>query len=112
QLRQIDAVETAGIGAVMRDPTAYQGLPKEQKSGDGHEFQGRALRIAYRQNCGACGYRRAPVPAEIIEPAEGEKHGCRPPEQEDEAERTVDERTSGRSIPGQRLVRKVVGVGM
>jgi len=35
-------------------------------------FQGRPLRVTYRQNCNPRGYRRAPVPAEIIEPAEGQ----------------------------------------
>src|SRR5215831_3521151 len=77
---QIDAIETAGIGSVMRDATADQRLAEEQKSGDRHEFQGRALCVAYRQNRGACGHRFAAVPAEIIELSEGEKHGRGPAE--------------------------------
>src|SRR5262249_47801401 len=52
------------------------------------------------------------MPAEIVELSEGEQHGRRPAEQEDETKRAVDERTGGRGIPGQRLVRKVVGIGM
>jgi len=60
----------------------------------------------------ARGDRRAAVPAEIVELCKGEKHRRRPTEQEDETERAVDERTSGRGIPGQRLVGKVVGIRM
>jgi len=96
----------------MRDTAADQRLPKEQKGGNGHEFQSCQLRVAYPQNRRARRYRRAAVPTEVIEPAEGEKHGRGPAEQEDEAECAVDERTAGRGIPGQRLVRKVVGIGM
>ena len=96
----------------MRDTTTNQRLPEEQKGGDGHEFQGCALRVAYRQNRSACGYCRAAVPAEIVELSKGEKHRRRPAEQEDETERAVDERTRRRGISGQRLVRKVVGIGM
>src|SRR6516165_4181719 len=96
----------------MRDPAAYQSLPEEQKRGDGHEFQRRTLRVAYRHGRGACGYCRAAVPAEIVELAEGEKHGRSPTEQEDETKRAVDERTGGGGITGQRLVRKVVGIGV
>jgi hypothetical protein len=96
----------------MRDTTADQRLAEEQEGGDGHEFQGRALRVTYRQGRSACGYRRAAVPAEIVELSEGEKNGRCTTEQEDETERAVDERTSSRGISGQRLVRKVVGIGM
>ncbi len=109
---QIDAVEAARIGAVMRDTTADQRLTEEQEGGNAHEFQGRALRVAYRQSRSACGYRRAAVPAEIVEFSEGEKHGRCPAEQEDETERAVDERSGSRGISGQRIVGKVVGIGM
>jgi hypothetical protein len=54
----------------------------------------------------------AAVPAEIVELTKSEKYGRRPAEQEDETERAIDECTSSRGISGQRLVRKVVGVGM
>jgi len=64
----------------MRDTAADQRLAEEQEGGDGHEFESRALRVAYRQNRGACGHRRAAVPAEIVELSEGEKHGCCPTE--------------------------------
>src|SRR5215469_17481919 len=96
----------------MRHTTANQSLAEEKEGGDGHEFQGRPLRVAYRQNRSACGYCSAAVPTKIVELSEGEKHGRRPAEQEDETERAEDERTGGRGIPGQRLVRKVVGIGM
>src|SRR5215469_14067451 len=109
---QIDAVEVARIGAVMRDTAADQSLPEEQKGSDAHEFQGRTLSVAYRQARSACGYRRAAVPAEIVELSKGEKHGRRPAEQEDETERAVDQRPSSRGISGEGLVRKIVGVGM
>ena len=64
----------------MRDTPADQGLREEQQGGDGHEFHGRALRVAYRQGRSACGYRRAAVPAEIVELSKGKKHGRRPAE--------------------------------
>ena len=75
-------------------------------------LRGRTLSVAYRQGRSACGYRRAAVPAEIVELSKGEKHGRRSAEQEDETERAVDERTGGRSISGQWLVGKIVGIGM
>src|SRR5215469_15711586 len=96
----------------MRDTAADQRLPEEQQGRDGHEFQGRQLRVAYRQGRGGRGYCRAAVPAEIVELSKGEKHGRRPAEQEDETERTVDQRTGSRGISGERIVRKIVGVGM
>ena len=96
----------------MRDTAADQSLTEEQKGGDGHEFQGRTLSVAYRQGRSACHYRFAAVPAEIVEPSKGEKHGRRPAEQEDETERAVDQRTGSSRISGERLVRKVVGVRM
>ena len=37
--RQVDAVEAAGLGAVVRDPAADQRLHEEQQRGDHHEFQ-------------------------------------------------------------------------
>src|SRR5215469_10573857 len=95
---QIDAIEAPRIGTVMRDTTADQRLAEEQQGGDGHEFQGRTLRVAYRQNRSACRNRFAAVPAEIVELSEGEKHCCRPAEQEDETERAIDERTVSRGI--------------
>ena len=55
--------------------------------------------------------RFAAVPAEIVELAKGEKHGRRPAEQEDETKRAIDQRASSRRISGERLVRKVVGIG-
>src|SRR5262245_12083646 len=88
---EVDAIEAAGIGAVMRDTTANQRLAEEQQGGDCHEFQGRALRVAYRQNRSACGHRFAAVPAEIVELSEGKKHGRRAPEEEYKAERAEDE---------------------
>src|SRR6516225_9324771 len=109
---QIDAVEAPRIGSVMRDTAADQRLAEEQQGGDSHEFQGRTLRVAYRQNRSACGHRFAAVPAEIVELSEGEKHGRGPAEQEYEAERAVDERIRSRGISGQRVVWEVVGVGM
>ena len=74
----------------MCDTAADQSLPEKQQSCDGHEFQRGALRVAYRQGRSACDHRRAAVPAEIVEPSEGEKHDRCPAEQEDETERTVD----------------------
>src|SRR5271166_769852 len=96
----------------MRHTTADQSLGEEQKGGNAHELEGRALGVAYRQSRRAGRYRRAPVPAEIVEFSEGEKHGRRPAEQEDDTERAVEKRPSSRSISGQRLVREVVGIGM
>jgi hypothetical protein len=75
QLGQIDAIEAPGIGSVMRDTTADQRLTEEQQGSDRHEFESRTLRVAHRQSRSACGYRRAAVPAEVVELAEGEKHG-------------------------------------
>src|SRR5215469_11125440 len=98
ELGEVDAIEAAGIGAVMRDTAADQSLTEEQKGGDGHKFQGRALRVADRQSRRACGYRPAAVPTEVIEFSEGEKHGRCPAEQEDETERAVEERAGGRGV--------------
>jgi hypothetical protein len=52
------------------------------------------------------------VPAEIVELSEGEKHGRCPAEKKDETERAVQDRIRSRGISGQRLVRRIVGIGM
>src|SRR5215472_2200657 len=96
----------------MRDTIADQSLAEEQQCSYAHKFKGCALGIAYRQNHRAYGDRRAPVPAEIVEFAEGQKHGRCSAEQEDETERAIEERPRGRGISCQRLVWKVVGIGM
>ena len=90
ELRQIDAVEAAGIGAVMGDAAADERLPEEQKRGDRHEFERRALRVAYVGMRQRARHAVAAVPAEIVELAEGEQHDRRAAEQEDEADRAVD----------------------
>ena len=79
---QIDAVEVAGLGAVMRDAAADERLAEEQQGGDGHEFERGSLGFASsRRRPPASAVRRMrrrrAVPAEIGELAEGEQHDGR-----------------------------------
>ena len=107
--REIEAVEVTRLGAVMRYARAEEGLRQKQHRGDGHVFERRFLRAAQHPFFHR---RRFAVPAQIVELAERQQDEGYPAQKEDEADARPQQRRTGRTVSRQRIVRKIVGVGV
>jgi len=112
QNRQVDTVETAGLGPIMSRCATDQRLTEEQQSGNRHEFDRRALRIGRDQRGGVRWRPIAAVPAEVGEPAEGQQYERRAAKQENQADGAVEDGSCRRIVPRERVIREVAGVGI
>ena len=86
--REIESVETARVGAVMRRAAADQGLREEEQCDDGEVFDRRAL--ARRRHSGEhlrMHMAALPAPSKKVETPEREQHRSGRTEQRDQAER-------------------------
>ena len=93
--RQVEAIEVAGLGTIVRDRAADQHLREEEQAGDHHELHRGGLGrrdLRRRTLAGGCGRRRASVPAEVVELAEGEQHDRDAAEQEHQADGAPQQR--------------------
>ena len=110
---QLEAVEAARIGAVMRDRAADQRLHQEQQRHHDEELHQRALaatglpRDHLRMHVMA-----ARDPAQIVELAERQQHRGDAAEQHHQAQRAPQQRAGRRQIADARVVREIVGVGV
>ena len=109
---KVDAVEIARLGPVVRHGAADQRLSDEEQCGNRHEFERCQLSGRRRQGRSGRHNRIRPMPAQIVELAECQQHNRRPAEQEDQADGAVDQGSGCGRVAGQRIIGKVVRVGV
>ena len=96
----------------MREAGAGKHLREEEQRGDDHELERGALRFGRLEDRRVWRARRRAMPSEMSEPAKGQQHDGGARQQEHQAEHAVDHGPAGQHVAGQRIVGKVVRVGM
>ena len=110
---ELEAVETRGVGAIVRGGAAHQGLEQKHQRDEDIELEQRALTgtgIAWLR-VGA--HRMAATePAQIVELSKCQQHGGDAAKQHGQAQCTPQNRAGNRRVANARIERKVVGIGM
>ena len=114
--REVETVEGSRLDAIVGESAPGQGLEQEQERDDAEVERGRPLARgqgpARESAVVRLPARRRAVPAEVVEPADGEQDGAQPGEQGHEAQRAPQVRGRARPIADRRLVGPVVRVGV
>ncbi|CAM5233151.1 hypothetical protein RLIN73S_04182 [Rhodanobacter lindaniclasticus] len=110
---QLETVEAARIGAIVRGRSTHQGLEQEQQRHHHEELHQRALaRAGLAGHDGGLQAVPARDPAEIVELAEHQQYRRDAGQQHQQAQRAPQEGAGDRRVADQRVIRKVVGVGV
>ncbi len=109
--RKIKAVEGAGIGPVMADSPAHQNLQQKKQGTTTKNLM--VARWPWTGRTGQHGRMDMllfPLPAQVVEFAEGKENQRRAGQQGDQAQGTPQYRFAGQGIAGQGVVRKIIGI--
>ena len=111
---EVEAVKTPRLGPVVGRGRAHQDLGQKQQGDDQKELDGSLLAGTGppREHLGM-GRGGGPLPAQIVEFAEGKKNGRGPGQQGDQAQGAPQvDRGRGRRVARQGIIGEIVGVGV
>ena len=112
-LVEIYSVEAPRFCPEVRGGPAHQNLRQEKEGNYQEKLDGCSLAVTSSagQHVGMDGLSR-PLPAEVVEFAESKQHERRANEESDKADGAPKNGIAGRGVAHQRVVRKIVGVGL
>ena len=108
---QIEAVKRARLGPVVGGCSSHEHLSEKKEPHHDEVFYrcllplGGTTRDHKRVNM-----LRLALPAQVVEPAEGEENERRSPKEGDEAQCAPEKSVARRSIPGEGIVREIIRV--
>ena len=111
--RQVEAVESTRLDAVMRRRCAHQHLQQEQQRHDDEVLERGPLArggVAHRHE--RMDVLATAFPAEVIKLAERKQHERGSAQERHQTQRAPENRVGAQLVPGVRVVREVVGVGV